>query len=114
MTMSIVDMEVLMAREQLQRLSEPMYYLLLSVLEESHGYAMMQNIKMLSNNRVNVGTGTLYALIARFEQEGYIQKTREEERKKYYQITNKGIDLLKEEYHSLQLQIIDGKIIEEL
>lgn len=103
-----------MSREQLQRLSEPMYYLLLSLLEENHGYAIMQDIKMLSNNRVNVGTGTLYALLARFEQSGHIKRTREVERKKYYQITQEGIHLLKAEYLYLKQQIDDGKKIETL
>ena len=103
-----------MSREVLQRLSEPMYYLLLSVIEENHGYAMMQDITMLSKNRVKVGTGTLYALISRFEQEGLIVKTREEDRKKYYRITKKGISFLKEEYQNLKNQLNDGKIIEEL
>lgn len=103
-----------MSREQLQRLSEPMFYLLLSVIDENHGYAMMQDIRMLSNDRVKVGTGTLYSLISRFEQSGHIKKTREEERKKYYQITNLGITLLKEEYKNLKQQVIDGKRIEFL
>lgn len=106
--------EDIMSREQLQRLSEPMYYLLLSLIDENHGYAIMQDIKMLSNNRVNVGTGTLYALLARFEQSGYIKRTREEERKKYYQITQEGIHLLKEEYHCLKQQIVDGNKIDSL
>lgn len=51
-----------MAREQYQRLTEPMFYLLLSVVEENHGYAMMQDIQMLSHNRVKVGNGTMYNL----------------------------------------------------
>ena len=34
-----------MAREQYQRLTEPMFYLLLTVIEENHGYAMMQDIR---------------------------------------------------------------------
>ena len=103
-----------MSREQLQRLSEPMYYLLLSVIEENHGYSMMQDIAMLSKNRVKIGTGTLYGLIARFEEEGLILKTKQEERKKYYKITEKGISYLKEEYQNLKNQIQDGKMIEEL
>ena len=45
-----------MARDQLQRLSEPMYYLLLTLLEENHGYAMMHDIEMISKGRVKVGT----------------------------------------------------------
>ena len=97
-----------MARDQLQRLSEPMYYLLLTLLEENHGYAMMHDIEMISKGRVKVGTGTLYTLLARFEKEGIICATRSLERKKYYIITEKGKELLKEEYDALKSQIDDG------
>lgn len=103
-----------MARDQLQRLSEPMYYLLLTLLEENHGYAMMHDIEMISKGRVKVGTGTLYTLLARFEKEGIIRATRSLERKKYYIITEKGKELLKEEYEALKNQLDDGKEIESM
>lgn len=103
-----------MARDQLQRLSEPMYYLLLTLLEENHGYAMMHDIEMISKGRVKVGTGTLYTLLARFEKEGIIRATRSLERKKYYIITEKGKELLKEEYEALKNQSDDGKEIESI
>ena len=103
-----------MARDQLQRLSEPMYYLLLALLEENHGYAMMHDIEMISKGRVKVGTGTLYTLLARFEKEGIIRATRSLERKKYYIITEKGKELLKEEYEALKNQLDDGKEIESI
>lgn len=103
-----------MARDQLQRLSEPMYYLLLTLLEENHGYAMMHDIEMISKSRVKVGTGTLYTLLARFEKEGIIRATRSLERKKYYIITEKGKELLKEEYEALKNQLDDGKEIESI
>ena len=70
-----------MAREQYQRLIEPMFYLLLSVIEENHGYAMMQDIQMLSHNRVRVGNGTMYNLLERFMKDGIIELTRVEMRK---------------------------------
>ena len=103
-----------MARDQLQRLSEPMYYLLLTLLGENHGYAMMHDIEMISKGRVKVGTGTLYTLLARFEKEGIIRATRSLERKKYYIITEKGKELLKEEYEALKNQLDDGKEIESI
>ena len=80
-----------MAREQYQRLTEPMFYLLLTVIEENHGYAMMQDIQMLSHNRVKVGNGTMYNLLDRFMNDGIIELTGVEARKKYYKITSKGI-----------------------
>ena len=103
-----------MAREQYQRLTEPMFYLLLSVIEENHGYAMMQDISMLSHNRVKVGNGTMYNLLERFMKDGIIELTRVEARKKYYQITEKGFTLLQEERQLLKQQIKDSEFIDDL
>lgn len=56
-----------MAREQFQNLTEPMYYILLSLLEERCGVDIMESVEEISRGRVKVGPGTLYALLARFE-----------------------------------------------
>jgi DNA-binding PadR family transcriptional regulator len=44
-------------------LTEAVYYILLSMLEPAHGYAVMQNIEKLTNGRVTLGAGTLYGAI---------------------------------------------------
>ena len=51
-----------MAREQFQTLTEPMYYILLALLEECCGVDIMEKVKKISKGRVKVGPGTLYAL----------------------------------------------------
>ena len=56
-----------MAREQFQTLTEPMYYILLALLEECCGVDIMEKVNALSHGRVQVGPGTLYAMLARFE-----------------------------------------------
>ena len=64
-----------MAREQFQNLTEPMYYILLSLLEERCGVDIMESVEEISRGRVKVGPGTLYALLARFEKEEMIRET---------------------------------------
>ena len=56
-----------MAREQFQTLTEPMYYILLSLLRDNHGYGIMQMVEELTEGRVAIGAGTLYSLLGRFE-----------------------------------------------
>ncbi|PHV69520.1 PadR family transcriptional regulator [Sporanaerobium hydrogeniformans] len=97
-----------MAREQLKTLTEPMYYILLVLLEEQHGYGIMQKIAELTKGRVVIGAGTLYALLSRFEKEGIIEQVREEERKKIYKLTYKGKILLYEEEERLKKLLEDG------
>lgn len=101
-----------MAREQLQTLTEPMYYVLLTLIKPRHGYDIMQTIQELTSGRVVVGAGTLYALLARFEKEGLIKQVAEEGRRKIYQLTKAGFQILEEEMERLRMLLYDGdKII---
>ncbi len=100
-----------MARKKLDTLTEPMYYLLLSLVEERHGYGIMQHTAELTGGRVNIGAGTLYALLARFEQEGLICSTRQEEKRKYYQLTDLGRTTLEEEFDRLHRLAADGAAV---
>lgn len=98
-----------MAREQLKNLTEPMYYILLSLLKENHGYGIMQMVDELTEGRVIIGAGTLYTLLGRFEKEEIIKQVAEENRRKIYIITEKGKGLLEEEFQRLQHLVEDGK-----
>lgn len=102
-----------MARKQLQTLTEPMYYVLLSLIEPLHGYGIMQKVTTMTDGRVKVGPGTLYNLIARFEQEGLVARVPSEEKKKVYVLTHQGHEMLAEEWHRLNQLVADGRRIME-
>lgn len=97
-----------MAREQLQTLTEPMYYILLALTEECCGVDIMEKVRALSVGRVTVGPGTLYAMLARFEEKGIIRLTASEGRRKSYVITDEGLAELRKEYERLQTLVRDG------
>lgn len=97
-----------MAREQLKTLTEPMYYILLALNEKRYGYQIMQFIKDITDDRVIVGPGTLYALLGRFEEEDIINLVSNEERRKIYIITPRGKQILEEERDRLISLIEDG------
>lgn len=96
-----------MAREKLQTLTEQMYYTLLSLTNECCGIDIMQKVQEMTDNRVNIGPGTLYNLLEQFLAAGLIKITRADGRKKNYILTDKGFDILREEYKRLQKQILD-------
>ena len=98
-----------MSREQFQTLTEPMYYILMALLEECCGVDIMDKVKKLSNGRVKVGPGTLYAMLGKFESNGIIRLTAEEGRKKSYVITEEGREMLIKEYRRLQVMVEDGQ-----
>ena len=97
-----------MAREQFQTLTEPMYYILIALLEECCGVDIMEKVKTLSHGRVVVGPGTLYAMLAKFEENGIICLTASEGRRKSYVITETGREMLRKEYERLKTMVEDG------
>lgn len=98
-----------MAREQLQTLTEPMYYILLALTRECCGVDIMEKVKELSHGRVTVGPGTLYAMLAKFEEKDIIRLTASEGRRKSYVITTQGREELKKEYMRLKTMVADGE-----
>jgi DNA-binding PadR family transcriptional regulator len=97
-----------MAREQFQNLTEPMYYILMSLMKERCGVDIMQAVDEISKGRVKVGPGTLYALLGKFEKENMIRETEVQGRKRSYIITDKGKKILLDEYKRLIIMVNDG------
>ncbi|MCH4888056.1 PadR family transcriptional regulator [Acidaminobacter sp. JC074] len=98
-----------MARRQLQTLTEPMYYVLLCLKKPLHGYGIMQKIDEVTQGRVKVGPGTLYNLMDRFVKEDIVQRVETSGKKKTYQLTDKGYELLDAEIKRLKTLIADGE-----
>ena len=102
-----------MAREQFQNLTEPMYYILMSLLNERCGVDIMESVTKISNERVRVGPGTLYTLLGKFEKENIIRETEVQGRKRSYIITDKGRTILHDEYRRLITLVNDGALYME-
>lgn len=98
-----------MAREQFQTLTEPMYYILLALTRECCGVDIMDRVRQISNGRIKVGPGTLYAMLSKFEENNIIKKTTEAGRRKSYLITETGMQMLKDEQERLMTMIRDGE-----
>ena len=93
-------------------LTEAAYYILLSLYEPMHGYGIMQNIKALSSDRVNLGPGTLYGAINTLLEKGWIRSAGESDsRKKEYQITESGKKAVRYEIQRLEELLANGKKI---
>jgi len=97
------------AREQFQTLSEPMYYILLALTEPCCGVDIMKKVQEISHDRVSVGPGTLYALLAKFESSKMICEIDINGRKRTYFLTPKGRETLEEEHERLARMVEEGK-----
>lgn len=102
-----------MPREPLQTLSEPMYYVLLALVNKCCGVDIMKQVNDISGGRVIVGSGTLYAMLDKFQKSKVIREIACNGRKRTYIITDYGKELLISEYHRLQILSSDGKKILE-
>jgi len=94
-------------------LTEAVFYILLSLYEPMHGYGIMQNVSKLSNNRVNLGAGTLYGAINTLLEKTWIKSVDSEKssRKKEYQITELGKSMVEGELVRLKELIDNGRKI---
>lgn len=94
-------------------LTEAVYYILLSIQTPLHGYGIMQNIEKLSNGRVRLAAGTLYGAISTMLERGWITAVSEEKnsRKKEYQITDLGKEVVQAEMCRLEELLNNGKSI---
>lgn len=99
-----------MAGREKGPLTEPMYYVLMSFLRrEMCGTEITEFVERRTAGRVKLGPGTLYTLLAKFQDEGLIAETSVEGRKRTYQITDKGREAFREELDRLRACLDDGE-----
>ena len=94
-------------------LTEATYYILLSLYRPRHGYGIMQQVEELSQGRVRLAPGTLYGALNAMVEKGWIIQLPVEEgsRKKNYQITERGLVMLRTELARLQELVRNGEEI---
>lgn len=90
-------------------MTETAYYILLSLTEERHGYAIMQYVSSLTKERINLGAGTLYGTLSKLEKAGLVHITREENKRKYYIISTEGKMLLTAEINRIEELYLNGR-----
>lgn len=94
-------------------LTEAVYYILLALQEPLHGYGIMQQTTSLSNGRLSISAGTLYGALSNLLEKGWIKPYGESEvqdgRRKQYQITDAGKEVLKVELERLEELVENGR-----
>lgn len=91
-----------MPREKFVTLTEAMFYILICLQKECCGTDIMQQVHDMTDGRVRIGPGTLYNLLDQFMKNKMIQETSVLGRRKNYQITQYGKDLLDLEYKRIK------------
>lgn len=92
-------------------LTETTYYILVALLEPGHGYYVMQKVEDLSGGKVRIAAGTMYGAIGNLLKQHFIESVKsEDKRRKVYQTTSQGKEVLKLEAERLRylVQIADN------
>lgn len=87
--------------DELGRFADPSLLILTSLADGAkHGYAIMTDVAAFSG--VTMEPGTLYGALSRLERRGWVRPLDSEERRKPYEITAKGQEVLREQLASMQ------------
>lgn len=89
-------------------LTEGTYFILLSLSPRpKHGYAIIKDVRLLSQERITLSTGTLYGAIKRLLEQGWILRIEDpspngtRRKRKVYRISNLGQRVLEAEVQRL-------------
>lgn len=75
-------------------MTETGFYILLCLQEPNHGYGIVQKVKEMTDNQVVLAPGTMYGSLSKMEKDNLIEFVKEEEKRKIYQITKPGKEVL--------------------
>ncbi|ENQ3960236.1 PadR family transcriptional regulator [Listeria monocytogenes] len=75
-------------------MTETAFYILLSLVKPRHGYAIIENVAKMTDDRIKLGPGTIYGSLSKMNKDNLIHIIQEESNRKIYQITEIGTDIL--------------------
>ena len=78
-------------------MTETAFYILLCLKTPNHGYGIVQTVERLTEGAIMLAPGTMYGSLSKMEKDGLIRFVREEEKRKIYEITDLGREVLQTE-----------------
>ena len=75
-------------------MTETAYYILLSLDQPRHGYGIILHVAEITNERIKLGSGTVYGTLTKLQNKGVISIYSDEERRTVYEITDIGKQLI--------------------
>ena len=103
-----------MGKKSLESLTETMFYVLMAFRRQAMcGTEVADFVSRKTNGRVNMGPGTLYTILAKFQEEGFLTEIAVEGRKRTYRITESGKKRYQDEVARLRACVADAESEEE-
>ena len=92
--------------DKIKRIYVPMtesgFYILYCLQQPQHGYGISQQVRQMTGDALVIGAGTMYGSLSKMEKDGLIAFVREEEKRKLYQITALGAEVLELELRRIE------------
>ena len=67
-------------------MTETAFYILLSLSEPRHGYGIAKYVSELTENRIKLGSGTIYGTLTKMQRDGLIRIFDDSDKKVIYEI----------------------------
>jgi len=75
-------------------MTETSFYILYCLQQPNHGYGIVQRVAQLTDGEIRLAPGTMYGSLSKMEKDGLIRFVREEEKRRIYEITPLGTEVL--------------------
>ena len=75
---------------------------MLCLQKPNHGYGIVQLVDKMTDGEIRLAPGTMYGSLSKMEKDGLICFVREEDKRKIYQITELGTEVLQLELKRIE------------
>lgn len=75
-------------------MTETAFFILLCLRKPNHGYGIVQMVEKMTDGAIRLAPGTMYGSLSKMEKDNVIRFIREEDKRKIYQITALGQEVL--------------------
>lgn len=75
-------------------MTETGFYILLCLQKPNHGYGIVQKVRQLTGGEIVLAPGTMYGSLSKMEKDGLITLVAEQDKRRIYQLTALGSEVL--------------------
>mgnify|MGYP002508628055 FL=1 len=83
-------------------MTETAFYILFCLQKPNHGYGIVQMVEKMTEGAIRLAPGTMYGSLSKMEKDGVIKFIKEEDKRKIYEITELGLEILNIELNRIK------------
>ena len=83
-------------------MTETAFYILFCLQKPNHGYGIVQTVEKMTDGAIKLAPGTMYGSLSKMEKDGVIRFIKEEDKRKIYEITALGLEILNLELNRIK------------